>query len=185
MPVLHLLAGPNASGKTTFYERLLYPATRLPFINADLIAKREWPGDEEAHGHDASALAEQARNAAMEAKTSFIGETVFSHASKLDLIERAKAAGYSVTLHVFIVPEELSVVRAKLRSGQGGHSVPEDVLRARYKRLWALIEKAIPLVDEAFVYDNSSARKPFRLVAQYQDGERLGVANWPIWSPLA
>ena len=184
MPVLHLLAGPNAAGKTTFYERLLYPATRLPFINADLIARREWPGDEEAHGHDASALAEQARNAAMEAKTSFIAETVFSHASKLELIERAKAAGYGVTLHVFIVPEELSVVRAKLRSGQGGHSVPEDVLRARYKRLWALIEKAIPLADEVFVYDNSSARKPFRLVAQYQDGGLLRKPDWPAWSPL-
>ncbi|TXI10580.1 MAG: ATPase [Rhizobium sp.] len=184
MPVLHLLAGPNAAGKTTFYEHLLYPATRLPFINADLIAKREWPGDEEAHGHEASALAAQARNAAMEAGTSFIGETVFSHVSKLDLIERAKAAGYGVTLHVFIVPEELSVVRARLRSGQGGHSVPEDVLRARYKRLWALIEKAIPLVDEAFIYDNSSARKPFRLVAQYQDGVSLGAATWPSWSPL-
>ena len=184
MPVLHLLAGPNASGKTTFYERLLYPVTRLPFINADLIAKREWPGDEEAHGHDASALAEQARNAAMDARTSFIAETVFSHASKLELIERAKAAGYGVTLHVFIVPEELSVVRARLRSGQGGHSVPEDVLRARYQRLWALIEKAIPLVDEAVVYDNSSARKPFRVVAQYQDGGLLGAAEWPGWSPL-
>jgi predicted ABC-type ATPase len=184
LPVLHLLAGPNAAGKTTFYEHLLYPATHLPFINADLIAKREWPGDEEAHGHDASALAEQARNAAMDAKTSFIAETVFSHASKLELIERAKAAGYSVTLHVFIVPEELSVVRARLRSGQGGHSVPEDILRARYRRLWALIEKAIPLVDEVFVYDNSSARKPFRTVAQYQDGERIGAASWPAWSPL-
>jgi predicted ABC-type ATPase len=184
VPVLHLLVGPNGSGKTTFHEYLLHPATHLPFINADQIARREWPGAEEAHGHDASALAEKARNAAIAKGTSFVAETVFSHPSKLDLIARAKAAGYAVTLHVFIVPEELSVARTRLRAGQGGHTVPEDRVRARYRRLWVLVEKAIAAVDEAFVYDNSTARKPFRAVARYQSGKKLGESTLPEWSPL-
>jgi predicted ABC-type ATPase len=72
LPALHLLVGPNGAGKTTFFERVLGPATHLPFINADLIARRHWPGNEEAHGHQAAALAEQARAAALAKGRSFV-----------------------------------------------------------------------------------------------------------------
>lgn len=184
MPVLHLLAGPNGAGKTTFFERVLGPATHLPFINADRIALREWPGDEEAHGHEASAMAQAAREQAMARGESFITETVFSHPSKLALIEAAQAADYRVSLHVMLVPEALTVVRSGLRAGQGGHRVPEDKVRQRYRRLWPLIERAIETADEVFVYDNSSARRPFRVVARYQGGETL-MEDFPGWSPLA
>ncbi|MGQ0699071.1 MAG: zeta toxin family protein [Panacagrimonas sp.] len=184
MPALHLLVGPNGAGKTTFFECVLGPATHLPFINADLIARREWPGDEEAHGHEAAALAEKARNAAIERKRSFVAETVFSHPSKLALIRQAQAAGYLIFLHVILVPEELTVTRTRLRAAQGGHSVPEDKVRERYRRLWINVEAALPLADEATVYDNSSARRPFRVAARYQNGKLLGDAAYPDWSPL-
>lgn len=184
MPALHLVVGPNGAGKTTFFEQVLGPATHLPFVNADLIAKREWPGDEEAHGHDAAILAEQARNAAIEKRVSLVAETVFSHPSKLALIGRAQAAGYLVFLHVVLVPEDLSVARTRLRAEQGGHSVPEAKVRKRYRRLWGNVDAALKLVDEASVYDNSSARRAFRLVARYQNGQGLGEAAWPAWSPL-
>lgn len=91
-----------------------------------------------------------------------------SHPSKLELIARAKAAGYLISLHVMLVPKELSVMRTKLRVQQGGHSVPEDRVRARYHRPWGLVTDAIRYVDEAVVYDNSLARKPFRVVARYR-----------------
>lgn len=39
IPVLHVIAGPNGAGKTTYYEALLGPTTRLPFVNADQIAR--------------------------------------------------------------------------------------------------------------------------------------------------
>lgn len=120
MPVLHLLAGPNGAGKTTYFERVLGPATHLPFINADHIAAREWPGDEAVHGYEASTLAQAAREQAMARSESFITETVFSHPSKLALIEAAQAADYWVSLHVMLVPEELTVVRTRLRSGRAG-----------------------------------------------------------------
>jgi predicted ABC-type ATPase len=113
---MHLLVGSNGAGKTTFFERVLGPATHLPFINADLIARRQWPGQEEAHGHDAAALADKARNAAIAKKRSFVAETVFSHPSKVDLIRRARDAGYLVFLHVMLVPEELAVFRTRLRA---------------------------------------------------------------------
>ncbi len=184
MPVLHLLAGPNGAGKTTFYEHVLGPATHLPFINADLIAHERWPGDEERHGHDASALAEAARRDAITAGRSFISETVFSHPSKLTLIGEAQAAGFLVSLHVILVPEALTVERVRLRAAQGGHSVPEDTVRARYRRLWTLLAQALVLADQATVYDNTQATRPFRRVAAFELGEALIAADWPAWSPL-
>lgn len=184
MPALHLLVGPNGAGKTTFFERVLGPATHLPFINADLIARREWPGAEEAHGHEAAALAELARNAAIGKRRSFAAETVFSHPSKVELIRAAQAAGYLVFLHVILVSEELTVMRARLRAAQGGHSVPEEKVRERYRRLWTNVVVALRLADETAVYDNSSARAPFRVVARYQNGKPLGVMAHPDWSPL-
>jgi predicted ABC-type ATPase len=30
--------GPNGSGKTTFYEQVLFPVTNLSFVNANVIA---------------------------------------------------------------------------------------------------------------------------------------------------
>ena len=184
MPVLHIVAGPNGSGKTTFCTRILIPATRLPFVNADEIARARWPGHEEAHGHDAAKAAEQERNRRIAARSSFIAETVFSHPSKLDLIARATAAGYLATLHIVLVPEELSVMRVKLRAEQGGHTVPIAKVRARYRRLWPLLGQAALKADEAVVYDNSRAAQPFRAVARFRNGHAEQPAQWPAWSPI-
>ena len=53
-PVLHLLAGPNGAGKTTFVADILQPITRLPFVNADVIAADLWPDAQAEHAYDAS-----------------------------------------------------------------------------------------------------------------------------------
>lgn len=184
MPILHLLAGCNGAGKTTLYERVIGPATGLPFINADLIARQMFPGDEERQAYEAARLAAQARAAALQRRTSFVTETVFSHPSKVELVREAVALGYVVTLHVVMVPEELAVVRARLRHEQGGHAVPEAKLRARYQRLWSIVAEAMAIADEALVYDNTRARRPFRIVARYRDGAAVGTPDWPAWSPL-
>lgn len=184
MPVLHVVAGPNGSGKTTFCRRILIPATHLSFVNADEIARARWPGHEQARGHDAARAAAQERDRRIEAGTSFIAETVFSHPSKIELIERARARGYLVSLHVMLVPEELAVARARLRAGQGGHSVPIAKVRARYRRLWPLLKNAVTVADDATVYDNSRAATPFCVIARYRDGAAEHEAAWPRWSPV-
>ena len=184
MPVLHLLVGCNGAGKTTLYERVIGPVTHLPFINADLIAKSVYAGDEERQSYAAARLAAQAREEAMDRRASFVAETVFSHPSKLELIKRANESGYSVTLHAVMVPEELAVVRARLRHEHGGHAVPEDKVRSRYQRVWPNVQAAIALVDEAIIYDNSYAQRPFQICARYRNARLIGEAHWPNWSPL-
>jgi predicted ABC-type ATPase len=184
-PVLHLLAGPNGSGKTTFYERVLYPVTNLGFVNADFIATANWPGEEAVHAYEASMLAAEQRSRLIAERVSFGTETVFSHPSKLELLQTACDAGYLVTLHVIAVPVELAVARVVERVGQGGHTVPEVKVRDRFDRLWGLIHQALHLADEAHVYDNSKAATPYREIARYRDGALVGFADWPSWVPSA
>ncbi len=182
-PVLHLVVGPNGAGKTTFYEEILRPTTRLPFINADLIARQRWPDDASAHAYEAAREAAELRRRAIEDRRSFITETVFSHPSKLDLLRAAGAAGYRRYLHVILIPEELAVRRVRVRVETGGHEVPEDKIRGRFRRLWQFVRLAIALVDDAEVRDNSRAKTPFRSVARYHGGELVGSADWPPWTP--
>jgi predicted ABC-type ATPase len=181
-PVLHVLAGPNGSGKSTFFHAVLGPVTHLPFINADEIAEQRWPGRAEEHAYEASAAAAVVRDEAIAARRSVITETVFSHPSKVELIKQGLDAGYLVELHVMLVPEDLAVARVAHRVMLGGHTVPEDKVRQRYRRLWQLVAQARRIVDRATFYDNTSS-KPFRPVAIYERGRPVGMPAWPTWAP--
>lgn len=183
MPTLHVLAGPNGAGKSTFVSRVLQPATHLPFINADVIAAERWPDGPLEHGYDASKAAATERQRLIDGHASFITETVFSHPSKVALVDQADALGYLVRLHVILVPVDLSVARVADRVRQGGHDVPEGKIRARYDRLWRFVAQASMTASRADFYDNSRASTPFRMVAAYTSGQRAGEASWPIWTP--
>ncbi|MBS1905806.1 MAG: zeta toxin family protein [Actinobacteria bacterium] len=183
MPVLHLLAGPNGAGKSSYVRDVLGPATRLPFINADEIAAERWPGAESEHAYESARLAEDERRERIADRSSFISETVFSHPSKVALVSDAVDAGYLVHLHVIVVPVELTVQRVLERVRRGGHSVPERKIRERYDRLWDLVAHAIGIADVTEVFDNSSARAPFRLCASFEHGVPIGGPSWPAWAP--
>lgn len=180
---LDLVVGPNGAGKSTFVALTLAPL--LPesvFVNADEIAKRSWPDDPSARSYDAAQIAARTRSALIEQNRPFITETVFSHPSKLVLIDAAHAAGYTVALHVFLIPEDLAVERVKHRVQAGGHDVPEHKIRERHRRLWRFVIGAIAKSDLAAVYDNSRLDGP-RIVAQINGGEIVGAASWPAWTP--
>lgn len=182
-PVLHVLAGPNGAGKSTFVREVLEPTTRLPFVNADEIAADRWPGREAEHAYEASRAAAAARDDLIAASRSFITESVFSHPSKVDLIRQGTRAGHLVSLHVIMVPIEVTVLRVDHRVARGGHTVPVEKIRERYARLWPLVAEARRLADRTTFYDNSSARAPFRPVAGYERGRRVGTTHWPRWTP--
>ena len=180
---LDLVVGPNGAGKSTFVELTLAPL--LPgsvFVNADEIAKQRWPDDPAAHAYDAARVAADTRARIIELGQSFIAETVFSHPSKLELIDTAHAADYTVVLHVLFIPEELAVRRVRHRVSAGGHDVPEHKIRERYQRLWALVVAAITRSDSATVYDNTETKGP-RIVAQMSSGRTIGAPTWPAWTP--
>jgi predicted ABC-type ATPase len=180
---LHVVAGPNGSGKTTFVtEFLARELPGYPCVNADEIAKTRWSSDPAAHAYEAARVAAETRAHLIARGRSFIAETVFSHPSKLDLIRSARQAGYHVVLHAMLAPEKLAVRRVAYRVQSGGHDVPEPKIRERYRRLWPLVAQAISLADRAVVYDNSRAVGPVE-VADFYGGLAIGAAAWPGWTP--
>ncbi|MCY3806135.1 MAG: AAA family ATPase [bacterium] len=181
-PVLIVVAGPNGAGKTTFAERVA-SETGLEFVNADVIAAERWPGDEADRAYEAAAVAAARRAELIATSRSFATETVFSHRSKVDLVRAAVSGGYLVHLHAVMVPEDLAVARVGIRARLGGHDVPAERIRARYRRLWALVAEAAGLCAEARFYDNSSARHPFRPVAEFDSGMPVRHPDWPDWAP--
>ena len=130
--------------------------------------------------------AEELRRSMLAGRFSFCTETVFSdpQGAKSEFLRQARASGYAVFL-VFIglSDPELSIARVMQRVEGGGHDIPDDKVRGRYPRTLANLRDAIPVVDEAFLFDNSSDRDPFHLVAVYADGQvARRVDPLPAWT---
>ena len=175
-PALAVVAGPNGAGKSTFIRRYLHDLG-LPYINADHIARILKASEPNLSQRDldrrAFDEAERLRDDLLEARVGFCTETVFSDpvGSKLDFLERARAAGFFVTL-VFICVDHaaISIGRVEQRVAQGGHDVPVDRLLTRFPRTLKNLRGAVPIVNEAFLFDNSDPDAPYRPVAVYTDG---------------
>lgn len=170
-PVFYLFAGPNGAGKSTLYKALVLNRTIAPdaeFVNADLY--------EAAHlGHitDPLARSEKARHWAdarradlLKAGQSFVSETVFSHESKLLLINQAQQLGFFVMLIVVCLddPQRL-LARVAGRVTEGGHAVPPERILARYPRTLANLAKAVRLADLAILYNSELVKLGTHAVA--------------------
>ena len=167
---LWVLAGGNGAGKSTFYRTRL-KAQGMPFINADILAGQLYPHDPEKHSYDAAKIAAEMRKKLIIEGRNFCMETVFSHPSKIDFVAQAKTMGYQIVL-VFIHLEltELNRARIAQRVSEGGHTVPEEKVISRIPRLLANIKQALPLCNQVYILNNSSAENPFQRVATLIEG---------------
>lgn len=183
-PTLIVLAGPNGSGKSTLYETRIAPSFSAPFINADIIQRDELGESDMNAAYKAAQIATERREALLADGRSFVTESVFSHPSKLDLIETAKRLGYRVMLfHVCVEDPDLSVARVSERVKEGGHPVPEEKVRARYDRNGPLIRQAALVSDIAHVFDNSKLNSPPQRVLTFTAGKPSFVATLlPGWA---
>lgn len=159
-PRIIIIAGPNGAGKTTFAREFLPSEAACPvFVNADLIAAGIAPFAPETAALRAGRLMLQELSHHFATRTSFAFETTLSGRGYLRLIEEWQAAGYRVKLiFLQLASAEEAIARVAQRVKQGGHNIPEAVIRRRFaagndnfERLYA------PRVDAWAIYDNAGA----------------------------
>lgn len=160
-----ILGGPNGAGKTTVAGELV-PAD-IAFLNSDVIATGLLRAGHGRAGVELAAgrvLLAQVREAVATGR-SFCLETTLAGHNVGRLIAQWQTAGYRVRL-VFIAlfDPTLAVTRVADRVADGGHDVPEPVVRRRWAAgLRSLFDVCLPLVDTWSIFDNSDAEP--RLVA--------------------
>jgi len=182
-PTMIVLAGPNGAGKSTLYVTRVAPSFAGPFINADLIQRDELRDPSPTASYEAARIATARRADHLARAQDFVTETVFSHPSKLDLIDEAKASGFTVVLmHIGVETPELSVARVGARVEEGGHVVPDDKIRARYARGAPLIREAARRSDRAMVFDNSTLNRPPSHCLTFAQGRLVfALPRLPAW----
>lgn len=117
----------------------------------------------------AQIIADFLRKKLLKEKKRFSFETVFSHESKLGIMQDAKNTGYKVYLY-FVSTEtpEINKFRVKSRVAQGGHDVPEDKIVSRYYRSLDLLYDACQIAYQAFFFDNSEDGKKSKIFAHFK-----------------
>lgn len=153
-----IIAGPNGAGKTTFATEFLPREAECPnFINADLIASGINPFNPEAAAIASGKMMFEMMKHYVEEGESFSFETTLSGRKYARLIPEWQKKGYMVKLYFLKLPDqEFAIARVKQRVKEGGHNVPEDVVRRRFKTGWNHFETLYKnLVDEWALYDNA------------------------------
>jgi len=151
-----ILAGPNGAGKTTASPFVIRDTLGInEFVNADHIAQGLSGFSPETTAFAAGRIMLDRLHSLGHQRKTFAFETTLATRSFAPWLRGLKADGYAVRL-VFLAlktPEQ-AIERVKLRVQQGGHDVPEEVIRRRfYRGLRNLFEIYAPMADDWSIYD--------------------------------
>jgi predicted ABC-type ATPase len=138
----------------------------------------------EMNSYFASVTTDCLRRQLLKQRTSFTFETVMSSRDKVTLLEEAQELGYRTYLYFIATDDPLiNISRVRNRVKQGGHSVPEDKVVARYTRSLELLTDAICRTNRAYIFDNSSHNQDRTWLAEITDGQALEIKadQIPAW----
>lgn len=153
-----MIAGSNGAGKTTFAREFLPKDAGCPlFVNADLIAAGLSPFEPQRAAIRAGRLMIEEIDAHVRRKESFAFETTLSGRRYSRMIPRWQHIGYRIKLiFLYLKDVKIAIERVRVRVRQGGHGVPEDVIRRRYESGWNNFQHVYKgCVDKWVLYDNS------------------------------
>ena len=154
-----IIAGSNGAGKTTFAREFLPKEAGCPvFVNADLIAAGLSPFEPATAAIRAGRLMIEEIESHVRKNRSFAFETTLSGRRYVRMIPQWQGIGYNIKLvFLYLQDVRIAIERVHVRVRQGGHNVPEDVIRRRYEAGWRNFQQIYKrLVDTWVVYDNSA-----------------------------
>lgn len=163
---LYIISGCNGAGKTTAsYTVLPEILDCREFVNADEIAKGLSPFNPESVAIEAGRLMLQRIEELLGKDVTFSIETTLATKSYMNLVRNAQKQGYSVKLLFFWLRNpELAIQRVAERVENGGHNIPEEIIRRRYiAGINNLFRLFMNEVDSWVIFDNSE--NPRKLIA--------------------
>ncbi len=122
MPVLYLLAGPNGSGKTTFYSIALqsnFIEPGLPFINVDIIVQSLGKYNEENYIR-ASEIYRETVKQYIDADADFMIESNLADSRSYEWVSSIKKKSYDVILYYLSTDDvAINIGRVQRRVAEG------------------------------------------------------------------
>ena len=185
-PNVIMLAGPNGAGKSTASRSLLADQLKVTtFVNADIIAQGLAGFDPESAAWEASRIMLERLDDMAEKRHDFAFETTLAARSYVPRIEKWRSEGYCFQLYYFWLPSaDLAVQRVADRVQQGGHHVPEETVRRRYRQsLKNLFDLYMPLADVWNVYLNEQRGSPQLIARGSRETPQL-VADQRVWEMM-
>lgn len=157
-----IIAGPNGAGKTTFARSFLPAEARCPrFLNADLIAAGLSPFSPESAAIKAARLMLHEMQECTARRESFAFETTLAGLSYVRHIRQWQALGYHVSLFFLTLPSaEMAIARVAERVKQGGHHIPDDVVRRRFTAGRNNFDAHYRAAVDAWAYFDNSGDEP-------------------------
>ena len=186
-PSLIAIAGPNGAGKSTTGPTLLKDTLGVTeFVNADLIAQGVSPFAPETAAVAAGRIMLDRMRDLARRRVSFAFETTLSGRAYAPWITELLEGGYRFHLVFLWLPSpELAIQRVADRVRQGGHHVPEVVVRRRYNRGLANVHRLYrPLATSWRLYDNSDRFSP-RKIAEGGRGRAPQVLDRARWLAIS
>jgi predicted ABC-type ATPase len=157
-PRVLVIAGPNGAGKTTFACEFLPNEANCPaFVNADLIAAGLSPFSPDLAAVQAARLMLGAMDGYAARGESFAFETTLAGRGYRRRLLELQGAGYRISLYFLtLASPALAIARVAQRVAQGGHHVPEPIIRRRFQAgLDNFFGLYRPLADDWMLFDNS------------------------------
>ena len=185
-PNIVVLAGPNGAGKSTTGPALLRDTLGITeFVNADTIAQGLSAFDPEGAAIEAGRVMLRRIHQLARERADFAFETTLASRTFASWLAVLRTKAYRVHLIFLWLPSaDLAVDRVADRVRMGGHSVPQDVVRRRYRAgLRNFFELYQPLTDSWRVYDNSQVNGP-RPVAIGSGTQTTHVADETTWQHI-
>ncbi len=184
MKRLFIISGCNGAGKTTASYTILPELLECEeFVNADEIAKGLSPFNPESEAIQAGRLMLERISKLISKGQDFAFETTLATKSYRNFVVKAKENGYHITLLFFwLRSSDLAVKRVETRVKEGGHNIPEHVIRRRYenglKHFFGIFES---IVDEWMFIDNSG--EPYEIIARKNSTGQI-LKNFEKWNGL-
>ena len=180
-PSLIIIAGPNGAGKSTVAELLLSNRSIETYVNADVIAKGMASSNGDNSDISAGRILLRVVHDALERRSTIAFESTMSGLTWRKLISDAKKIGYEVTIcYVAVLSGDIAVERVAKRVLEGGHNIPTQIIRRRYRRSLELgLGEYRKLADYWYFFDNSSDRAKL-LVARERDKPEAVLEN-ELW----